>query len=96
MNEENDEKKKFEGDVDYVYNLFKMLTRERKIQFVSNGLVSNFTLTNLQYQVSRSGQLGINPFHPKIGVYILHFVLFTFLLIQTMRICLTIRSLLNL
>ena len=76
--------------------LFKMLTRERKILFVSNGLVSNFTLTNLQYQVSRSGQLGINPFHPKIGVYILHIVLFTFLLIQTMRICLTIRSFLNL
>ena len=66
------------------------------ILFVSNGLVSNFTLTNLQYQKSRSGQLGINPFHPKIGVYILHTVLFTFLLIQTTRICLTIRSFLNL
>ena len=73
-----------------------MLTRERKILFVSNGLVSNFTLNNLQYQVSRSEQLAINPFHPKIGIYILHTVLFTFLLILTRRICLTIRSFLNL
>ena len=76
--------------------LFKTLTMERKIQFVSNGLVSNFTLTNLQYQVSRSERLAINPFHPKIGIYILHTVLFTFLLILTRRICLTIRSFLNL
>ena len=66
------------------------------ILFVSNGLVSNFTLTNLQYQKSRSGQLAINPFHPKIGVYILHTVLFTFLLILTRRMCLTIRSFLSL
>ena len=39
--------------------------------------------------------ISINPSYPNIGIQILHTVLFTFPMMLTRRICLTIRSFLN-